>query len=71
MVTEFCAGGSVSTLMKPIGFVPEKWIIPILREVGEGLAWVHHRGTFHRDITAQISLSMTMAGYNSATSVYE
>lgn len=50
MVTELCAGGSVSTLMKPIGSVPEKWIIPILREASEGLAWVHKRGIIHRDI---------------------
>ena len=50
VVTEFCAGGSVSTLMKPTGSVPEKWIIPILREVSEGLAWVHDQGIVHRDI---------------------
>jgi serine/threonine protein kinase len=28
----------------------EKWIIPILREVAEGLKWVHQAGIIHRDI---------------------
>lgn len=50
VVTDFCAGGSVSTLMKPDGFVPEKWIIPMLREVAVGLHWVHSKGFVHRDI---------------------
>lgn len=50
VVTDFCAGGSVSTLMKPDGLVPEKYIIPILREVTEGLCWVHSMGFVHRDI---------------------
>ena len=50
VVTDFCAGGSVSTLMKPDGFVHEKWIIPILREVSEALQWVHKQGVVHRDI---------------------
>ncbi|GAB0138452.1 hypothetical protein EsDP_00006687 [Epichloe bromicola] len=29
MITEYCAGGSVSTLMRPKGHLPEQWIIPI------------------------------------------
>lgn len=50
MITEHCAGGSVATLMKPTGFLAEKWIIPILREVALGLYWVHKQNIIHRDI---------------------
>ncbi|KAK4197879.1 putative serine/threonine-protein kinase [Triangularia verruculosa] len=52
MVTEYCAGGSVATLMKPTapGGLQEKWIIPILREVAEAVYWVHKEGIIHRDI---------------------
>ncbi|KAK6227301.1 hypothetical protein QIS74_00856 [Colletotrichum tabaci] len=52
MITEYCAGGSVATLMKPTapGGLQEKWIIPILREVAEAVSWVHRQGIIHRDI---------------------
>lgn len=52
MVTEYCAGGSVATLMRPTspGGLQEKWIIPILREVAEALYWVHGQGIIHRDL---------------------
>jgi len=50
IVTEYCAGGSVSSLMRPTGGLPEKWIIPILREVAEAVYWVHRQGIIHRDI---------------------
>lgn len=52
MITEYCAGGSVSTLMKPTapGGLQEKWIIPILRETAEAVYWVHKQGVIHRDI---------------------
>ncbi|KAK4227472.1 putative serine/threonine-protein kinase [Podospora fimiseda] len=52
MVTEYCAGGSVATLMKPTapGGLQEKWIIPILREAAEAIYWVHKEGIIHRDI---------------------
>ncbi|KAI1828626.1 putative serine/threonine protein kinase [Xylaria intraflava] len=52
MVTEYCAGGSVATLMKPTapGGLQEKWIIPILREVALAIHWVHKQGIIHRDI---------------------
>lgn len=50
MVTEYCAGGSVSTLMKPRGWLPEQWVVPILREVAEAIFWVHKQGIIHRDI---------------------
>ncbi|POR36611.1 Serine/threonine protein kinase [Tolypocladium paradoxum] len=50
MITEYCAGGSVATLMKPTGGLAEKWVIPILREVAEALRWVHGQGIIHRDV---------------------
>lgn len=50
MVTQYCAGGSVATLKRPTGFLAEKWIIPILREVAEALFWIHNQGIIHRDI---------------------
>lgn len=52
MITEYCAGGSVATLMKPTapGGLQERWIIPILREVAEAVFWVHRQGIIHRDI---------------------
>ncbi|KAL2759905.1 hypothetical protein ACRALDRAFT_2095808, partial [Sodiomyces alcalophilus JCM 7366] len=50
MVTEYCAGGSVASLMRPTGGLPEKWIIPILREVAEAISWIHPQGIIHRDI---------------------
>ncbi|KAI0194568.1 putative serine/threonine protein kinase [Astrocystis sublimbata] len=52
MVTEYCAGGSVATLMKPTapGGLQEKWIVPILREVSIAIHWVHKQGIIHRDI---------------------
>lgn len=52
IITEYCAGGSVSTLMQPTApnGLQEKWIIPILREVAEAIYWVHRQGIIHRDI---------------------
>ncbi|PNY26583.1 Serine/threonine-protein kinase nak1 [Tolypocladium capitatum] len=52
MITQYCAGGSVATLMKPTapGGLQEKWIIPILREVAEAMYWVHGQGIIHRDL---------------------
>ncbi|KAJ4861133.1 protein kinase domain-containing protein [Trichoderma breve] len=52
MVTEYCAGGSVATLMRPTapGGLLEKWIIPIVREVAEAIHWVHGQGIIHRDL---------------------
>jgi serine/threonine protein kinase len=52
MINEYCAGGSIATLMKPTapGGLQEKWIIPIVREVAEAMYWVHKQGIIHRDI---------------------
>ncbi|OTA06529.1 germinal center kinase [Trichoderma parareesei] len=50
IVTEYCAGGSVASLMRPTSGLAERWIIPILREVAEALFWVHKQGIIHRDV---------------------
>ncbi|KAK5990498.1 Serine/threonine-protein kinase nak1 [Cladobotryum mycophilum] len=52
MITEYCAGGSVATLMRPTapGGLLEKWIVPIVREVAEAMYWVHGQGIIHRDL---------------------
>ncbi|KAK7917463.1 kinase-like domain-containing protein [Apiospora marii] len=60
IITDYCAGGSVATLMKPFTAasikglkgprLDEKWIIPILREVAEAIRWIHTHGVIHRDI---------------------
>ncbi|GJN75972.1 hypothetical protein PLICBS_010083 [Purpureocillium lilacinum] len=50
VVTQYCAGGSVATLMRPTGGLAEAWIIPILREVSEAIQWIHKQGIIHRDI---------------------
>ncbi|SPO06032.1 related to severin kinase [Cephalotrichum gorgonifer] len=61
MVTELCAGGSVATLMRPTGGLPEKWIVPILREVAVAIYWVHKEGIIHRDIKCA-NILVTEAG---------
>lgn len=51
MVTEYCGGGSIATLMKPTPTgLKERFIIPILREVAEAVKWVHQAGIIHRDL---------------------
>ena len=64
MITEYCAGGSVSTLMRPTapGGLQEKWIIPILREVAEAMFWVHGQGIIHRDLKCA-NVLVTEVGY--------
>lgn len=64
MVTQYCAGGSVSSLMRPTGGrgLQEKWVIPILREVAEAIFWVHQQGIIHRDIKCA-NVLITEAGH--------
>lgn len=51
MVSEYCGGGSVATLMRPTPRgLKENWIIPILREVAAAIRSVHDAGIVHRDI---------------------
>ena len=57
IVSEYASGGSVNTLMKPTmnlrdpgPGLPEKFIIPIARELALGLKYVHEAGVLHRDL---------------------
>jgi len=55
IATEFCAGGSVGTLIRPWGTgIPshkeEKYLVPVLREVAKAVEWIHEMGVIHRDI---------------------
>ncbi|KAF4555811.1 Serine/threonine-protein kinase nak1-like protein [Elsinoe fawcettii] len=52
IVSDYCSGGSVHTLMKPSGEpgLEEEFIIPIARELAIALKHVHEAGVIHRDI---------------------
>ncbi|KAH9873405.1 hypothetical protein IAQ61_004028 [Plenodomus lingam] len=57
IVSEYASGGSVNTLMKPTSMLkdpgpglPEKFIIPIARELATGLKYIHEAGVLHRDL---------------------
>ncbi|KAF2754137.1 kinase-like protein [Pseudovirgaria hyperparasitica] len=53
MVTEYCPGGSVTTLMKPNPAgqgLEEKYIVAIARELATALKYVHEANVIHRDI---------------------
>lgn len=51
IIMDYCAGGSVRTLLKP-GVFEEKYVGVLLREVLYGLLAVHKLGVIHRDIKA-------------------
>ncbi|KAJ4382656.1 hypothetical protein N0V86_001878 [Didymella sp. IMI 355093] len=57
IISEYASGGSVATLMKPMASLkdpgpglPEKFIIPIARELALGLKFIHEAGVLHRDM---------------------
>ncbi|GAB7341578.1 hypothetical protein MBLNU457_7785t3 [Dothideomycetes sp. NU457] len=52
IVSDYCSGGSVHTLMKasPQPGLDEKYIIPIARELATALKHVHDASVIHRDI---------------------
>ncbi|KAH9879425.1 hypothetical protein J1614_002865 [Plenodomus biglobosus] len=57
IISEYASGGSVNTLMKPTSMLkdpgpglPEKFIIPIARELATGLKYIHEAGVLHRDL---------------------
>ena len=54
IVTEFCPGGSVRTLMRalPVKKLPDKYMVPIARELAIALESIHASGVIHRDIKA-------------------
>ncbi|OAX78506.1 STE/STE20/YSK protein kinase, partial [Emergomyces africanus] len=53
LICEHCPGGSVKTLMRATGDrLEERFIIPIARELAEGLRAIHDAGIIHRDVKA-------------------
>lgn len=53
IVSDYCPGGSVHTLMKACpsgGGLEEHFIIPIARELAVALKYVHDAGVIHRDV---------------------
>ncbi|KAK4937357.1 hypothetical protein LTR66_015208, partial [Elasticomyces elasticus] len=52
IITEYCPGGSLHTLMKamPDRGLDEQYIIPIARELAVALKYTHDAGIIHRDI---------------------
>ncbi|PSK60632.1 hypothetical protein B9Z65_782 [Elsinoe australis] len=52
IVSDYCSGGSVHTLMKCYDDpgLPEEFIIPIARELAIALKHVHEAGVIHRDL---------------------
>jgi protein-serine/threonine kinase len=60
IISEYASGGSVNTLMKPTAMIKdpgpglaEKFIIPIARELIQGLKYVHEAGVLHRDLKCE------------------
>jgi len=49
IVMEFCSGGSCADLMKP-GLIAEAEIAVIVKELLQGLTYLHDDGKLHRDI---------------------
>ncbi|KAL8830010.1 MAG: hypothetical protein Q9170_005933 [Blastenia crenularia] len=53
IVTEYCPGGSLHTLMQGVGSkLEEKYIIPVARELAVALKAIHAAGIIHRDVKA-------------------
>ena len=50
IVLEYCENGSLTTVLKKFGSFPENLISRYMRQVLEGLMYLHHQGTIHRDI---------------------
>jgi protein-serine/threonine kinase len=63
IISEYASGGSVNTLMKPTAMskdpgpgLAEKFIIPIARELAQGLKYIHEAGVLHRDLKCKHNL---------------
>ncbi|KAL8811882.1 MAG: hypothetical protein Q9223_007433, partial [Gallowayella weberi] len=53
IVTEYCPGGSLHTLMQGVGSkLEEKYIVPVARELAVALRAIHAAGIIHRDVKA-------------------
>lgn len=71
IVSEYCPGGSVHTLMKatPKQGLEEDFIVPIARELAIALKYVHDAGIIHRDIKCKFSLSGLATSFGIVTVV--
>lgn len=57
IVSEYCPGGSVLTLMKPTPKgLAECYIVAIARELAFALKFVHEAGVLHRDVKCESSV---------------
>ncbi|KAL8670770.1 MAG: hypothetical protein Q9168_004712 [Polycauliona sp. 1 TL-2023] len=53
IVTDYCPGGSLHTLMQGVGHkLEEDYIIPVARELAVALEAIHAAGIIHRDVKA-------------------
>lgn len=60
IVSEYCPGGSVSTLMRASRTpgLEEHFIVPIAREMAIALKHVHDAGIIHRDVKCEYTMSL-------------
>ena len=47
---EFIENGSLATIVKKFGRLPERLLVAYIPQVLEGLAFLHEQGVVHRDI---------------------
>lgn len=52
LVMEFCSGGSLRTIIREKGGLPESRVIQYTRQILNGLSYLHAHGIIHRDIKA-------------------
>lgn len=50
IVLEYCENGSLAMILHKFGRFPENLVAQYMRQVLEGLAYLHHQGIIHRDI---------------------
>ena len=50
IVMEFIENGSLATIVKKFGRLPERLLVAYIPQVLEGLAFLHEQGVVHRDI---------------------
>ncbi|VEU22962.1 DEKNAAC104263 [Brettanomyces naardenensis] len=52
LILEFCSGGSLRTIIRNRGGLPELQVVQYTRQILEGLCYLHLNGIIHRDIKA-------------------